>query len=220
MKAMDTEKQEVKQVEVVTDPIAEVASVVSQSRNPDDLADLCISQEYGTQIAVKKVITTVRIQKPDKQWFVQVRADSAWRRECYLLDCKEDREMYLVTKGAWPAISARFPGFAVPVVLHAGITSHNVPFLWPIRLPGPDGKSNPWHESARRAVEEASKGIWVQVISNQVHGCYDVFRSEGSLPDPDWPVDSFEELLRIAMKDRIIKDLDHYAVKKLRGIQA
>ena len=37
------------------------------------------------------------------------------------------------------------------------------------------------------------------------------------LPEPNWPDHSFDEILEIAFKDRIIKSKDHHVVKRLLG---
>ena len=37
------------------------------------------------------------------------------------------------------------------------------------------------------------------------------------LPEPEWPELSLRELLRIAFKDKMIDDLGHPVLRKLRG---
>ena len=39
-----------------------------------------------------------------------------------------------------------------------------------------------------------------------------------TIPDPEWPTLSFQELLRIAFRDRLIDRLDHPVIKRLRGL--
>ena len=46
---------------------------------------------------------------------------------------------------------------------------------------------------------------------------YEIFQAENKIPDPEWPEQSFAELLRIAFRDRLINTTDHPAVKRLRG---
>ena len=58
---------------------------------------------------------------------------------------------------------------------------------------------------------------WVRVKSNMGLGAYEIFEAEGSIPDPIWPELSFDAILRIAFKDRMIRSLDHPVVKRLRG---
>jgi hypothetical protein len=48
-------------------------------------------------------------------------------------------------------------------------------------------------------------------------GGYDVFQATGDLPEPKWPEQPLQELLRIAFKDRFITTLDHPVLQRLRG---
>jgi hypothetical protein len=38
------------------------------------------------------------------------------------------------------------------------------------------------------------------------------------MADPKWPELSFQELLRIAYRDRMVTKIDHPVVKRLRGL--
>jgi hypothetical protein len=48
-------------------------------------------------------------------------------------------------------------------------------------------------------------------------GAYDVFEATATLPEPQWPDQSFQELLKVGFKDRQIDSLDHPVIRKLRG---
>ena len=56
-----------------------------------------------------------------------------------------------------------------------------------------------------------------RVKANMGLGAYEIFEAEGSIPDPIWPELSFDAILRIAFKDRVVRSLDHPVVKRLRG---
>jgi hypothetical protein len=58
---------------------------------------------------------------------------------------------------------------------------------------------------------------WVRVAANMALGAYDVFEATGQLGDPEWPAARFAELLRVAFKDRYIKDSNHPVLRRLRG---
>jgi hypothetical protein len=90
-------------------------------------------------------------------------------------------------------------------------------FLWPVRLPGPDGKLNEWWRSAAEAAELAMTR-WVRVKANMDLGAYEIFSATGTLQDPTWPELSFNELLRIAFRDRVVDNIGHPVVKRLRGL--
>ena len=46
---------------------------------------------------------------------------------------------------------------------------------------------------------------------------YDIDVAMGAFPDPIWPSVTFPELLKIAFKGRMIEDLDHPVLRRLRG---
>lgn len=57
----------------------------------------------------------------------------------------------------------------------------------------------------------------LRVAANMSLGAYDVWQTEGPLPEPQWPETSFKDSLRTAFKDRLIDTLDHPVLKRLRG---
>ncbi len=62
-------------------------------------------------------------------------------------------------------------------------------------------------------------GSWVRVVSNRSLGAYEVLQSVGDIPDPSWTEHSFQELLRVAFKGRFVRDLEHPAQLRLRGMR-
>ena len=48
-------------------------------------------------------------------------------------------------------------------------------------------------------------------------GAYEMYEAGSLMADPVWPEISFQEILRIAFRDRIIDRIDHPVVKRLRG---
>ena len=88
--------------------------------------------------------------------------------------------------------------------------------LWPIRLPGEDGRIDHWSKSAMQAADRGSKQ-WVRVTANMSLGAYEMFTSEANIPEPNWPDLTLKQMLHIAFKDYMIKDMDHPVLKRLRG---
>ena len=121
-------------------------------------------------------------------------------------------EHYLVA----PALRDALVQDLVPVRLVTAITRHGDVFLWPVRLPGADGRSNYWHESMAAAAELAMTK-WVRISANMLSGRYDVFEATGAIPEPEWPDLSFRDLLKLAFGQRYIDDYDHAILKALRG---
>ena len=125
---------------------------------------------------------------------------------------KDDRETYVVA----PDVHQELPGELVPTVLFTAITRQGVVFLWPIRLPGPDGRHDEWNRSALEAAQLAMVG-WVRVASNRSLGAYEVFQAVAALPEPEWPTEGFAHVFGVAFRDHYIDSADHPAVRRLRG---
>ena len=90
--------------------------------------------------------------------------------------------------------------------------------LWPVKLPGPDGKHNEWHRSAAEAAERAMER-WVRVTPRTCRSAPTrCSRRNGDLPEPVWPDLSFPEILKIAFRDHIVDRADHPLVQRLRGM--
>lgn len=184
----------------------------SVAANPFDPARLRLSQDFASAVGVKKVLTTVPCRKPHRHEFVRVRTGTEWRLETGVFEDKINREVYLVDPSLW----ADLLGEVYPVCLFCAVTRQNGVLLWPVKLPGADGKSNSWNESAIAAAKLA-ESKWVRLAANMSAGMYDVYEAEGELSDPEWPELEFPEILRLAFKARFIQSLDHPAVKALRG---
>ena len=142
-----------------------------------NLDRLRLSQDFANKVGVKKAIITVPVRKPDRQWFVRVHPDPAWRLETAVLELRDDRETFVVDPDLWPEL----PGELVPKVLFTAINRQGVTFLWPVRLPGEDGRGNAWNSSALEAANLATKG-WVRVAANMSLGAYEVFQATAVLP--------------------------------------
>ena len=180
-----------------------------------DFSKYRLSQDFLSQVGVKKVLSTVPVRKPSKQEFVRVHPHEEWRLDTLLLELKDERENYLIA----PELHEELSEFATPTSLLTTISRQKVLMLWPTKLPGLDGQSNPWHVSALQAAKLAEEK-WVRISANMSLGGYEVFEALGNLSDPEWPDDgiNFNRLLEIAFRGRIINSLDHPIVKKLRGL--
>ena len=61
-----------------------------------ELEDLSLSQDFGSMVGVKKVVTTVPVRKPHKQEFVRVRPEDDFHFSTAVIEIKEDKEIFLV----------------------------------------------------------------------------------------------------------------------------
>ena len=189
-------------------------SITEEAPNPFDPASLRLGQDFAANLGVKKALLTVPVRKPDKAWFVRVHPDEAYRLQTPVIELKEERETYLVDRHLWPGLAGEST-FA-PRALYTAVNRQGVLFLWPVRLPGPDGKLDSWSQSAQEAAARAQHR-WVRVQANLSLGAYEVYEAPAELPDPRWPEQPFKELLEVAFKGKLIDRHDHPVLRKLRG---
>jgi hypothetical protein len=64
---------------------------------------------------------------------------------------------------------------------------------------------------------ETAKTKWTKMKSNMDVGYYEVFTAKGNLGDPAWPEAGIDELLAIALRNRVISTMDHPVIKRLNG---
>jgi hypothetical protein len=180
--------------------------------DPFDLSNLRLDQNFVESAGVKKLLTTVPVRKPNPQDYIRTHPASEYRMAVAVIELREDRELYLLP----PAIARELPGEFVMASIFTAINRQGVVFLWPVKLPSPDGRVNEWHRSAQEAAEMAMRR-WVRVKANMSLGAYEIFEAASTVADPQWPELSFQELLRVAFRDRLVNRLDHAVIKRLRG---
>ena len=183
-----------------------------QLNDPFDPAKLRMNQNFGESAGVKKLLTTVPVRKPNKQWFFRVRPGEEWRMNVCALELKEDREIYIIDQSCVPNLFSE----VVPMCIFTAINRQGVVFLWPIRLPDESGKHNEWHRAAFEAAERAEKN-WIRTQANMSLGSYEISVAQGDLGEPKWPEEDIKSLLKIGFRDKLINSLDHPVLKMLRG---
>jgi hypothetical protein len=178
----------------------------------DDLATFRIDPSKVGSLAGKKVLTTIKVGKPDRQTFFRMRPDPANDENFAVIELKEDNEFYLLDGGLYAewASEVRLCSFRV------GITLQGVLFLAPVVSQTDDGRRNHWNQSKREAYRRAET-TWVRMVANRGAGYYDVFEAAEQHADPAWPEGTFHELLRLGFKDDgFIRNGDHPVLKRLR----
>ncbi len=183
-----------------------------QGNDPFDLSRLRLSQDFAQTLGVRKLLNTVPVRKPNRQEFIRAHSNKDYLLETAVLELKEERENYLVSPNLWKEL----PSELTPKLLCTSLNRQRVLTLWPIRMPGEDGRLDQWNASAMEAAELA-RNRWVRVVANMSLGAYEVYEATGDLPDPEWPDLSFHEILKIAFKGHYITDLDHPVIRRLRG---
>ena len=174
-----------------------------------DLARIRLPQDFTGQVAVRKLTTTIPIRKPKPNDFIRVHPAIEPMRVWTLED---EQETFIVTGD----VAVTVPNDVVAMELVLTITRQGNILLWPLRILEKDGRINNWHTSRREAAARAVNA-WVRVSSNMHLGAYEVYEALGVIPDPVWPALSMDEIVRIAVKGRVIDSLDHPVLRKLRG---
>jgi hypothetical protein len=190
-----------------------------QAADPFDLANLRLDQSFVEAAGVKKLLTTVPVRRPNPQDWVRVHPSPEYREAALaLIELKEDRETYLLT----PPIAKQLTDECVRATIYTTINRQGVVHLWPVKLPREDSRGsrrvNEWYRSSQEAAELAMQQ-WVRVKANMSLGAYEIFKSQGAsvIPDPEWPTLTFNELLRIAFRDRLVNSFDHPVIERLRS---
>lgn len=196
---MTTEKPTMKLVDAAT------------SDDPYDLEQLRIDPSAMEGASVKKLLTTVPVRKPNKQEFIRVHPGLQYRETQAFIELKEERETYAVDLRAVPQLATEcFFATLFTVINRAGVL-----FLWPVKVPGADGKTLEWHSSAAMAAQHAMQ-VWTRVRANTSLGAYEMTEATSDkIPDPAWPELPFRDIYRLAFKDKIIRTLDHPVVRRL-----
>jgi hypothetical protein len=199
------------------EPLPQESTNPAESQTPDQdkfsIANIRLPQNFHDLAAVKQVRISVGIGKPGKSEFFMAHPGESYSVDIAMLEFEEDRkELYVLSRALWQEHASDMrPKRIVTLINRQGGIK-----LWPIGLPGEDGRINSWNESAFRAVDLATSN-WVKLTSNMANHAYEAFVATGNLPDPVWPEETFSQLLELAFRDRYIDSTDHPVLRKLRG---
>jgi hypothetical protein len=178
--------------------------------NPNAIDDLAIDQSHleeyanpGSESAV------VECEKPPRGIFFTVPPETGkpWKnRAFYFLLQMKDRDSYLIS----PAIAKQKEEEDTirPVLIARYVTMAGDEGLWPLKLNPPDGKSNAWNTSALNILELAESG-WLRIVSIKKHYRHQPSKKTLKEVPPKFTSRSFQDLIGIAFKDRIVTTLDH-----------
>jgi hypothetical protein len=177
----------------------------------DLLASLRIDQGYNSEVlGVKKPLLTVPVRKPSKTDYIRVHAEH-WL-DCFVIELKAEREHYFVV----PELAPTLAEFVEPVRLRYCVTRMGTAFLWPVKLPKEDRRTDAWRQSAAEAAAMA-EAKWLRVSADMHLGAYQPFVAVADLGPPKWPEEEWPVVVKVALRDRLIKSNDHPVVRELLG---
>jgi hypothetical protein len=177
-----------------------------------NLDSLRLSQNFDALTGVKKALLTVPLRKPHKyEWF---RTQPEWQFDAPVLKMRGDRkdDIFVVAEHIVPLL----PDEVTPTRFTGTVTRQDVFMLWPVRLPGRDGRHDEWSRTAIDAAQMA-RTSWIRMTANLHLGAYDVFQPVAEFPDPVWPDMDWNAILKLAFKNHVIDAGDHPAIRQLRG---
>lgn len=191
-----------------------VQNMAASTGGPDLLRRFALPTNYSEGLGgVKKKIAVVQVAKPKRNsWWI---ANPEHMLEAAILydETATGKDAYLVA----PELVAELGDDVVPTSLHGVITRQGVYMIVPVRLPGTDGRLDAWNESMREAITTSYEQP-VRTASSRDAGSYVLHLAPPTVVDmPAWPTETWEELLVIAFRGRMINDLDHPVLRRLRG---
>lgn len=190
------------------------AETQNDDADPFSPQNLAIAQSFATMTETKRLLTTVRVGKPNKEAWVRTSTDPDHWIVGSVLELKDQGdETYWLTPAVRDALIGEPCLKAVRLIL--AVDRPGNPFFWKIALPDPSGRSQPWVDSMVEAATVA-KSKWVRVAWSMATRGYEVTTAEIKA-EPKWPTESIRELLNIAFRGRIVSDVDHPVLRALRG---
>lgn len=180
--------------------------------NPAAAASFAIDQSHMEDFANPgEKSSIVEVQRPPKGQFftVQPETDKPWQnRAFYFLMELEGRDPLIVAPDIAKAKQDEEDTIR-PVLLVRYVTMTGEEALWAVKLDRPDGRSNAWNVSALNILEIATSGKWVRIVSMRKHYRHQVSKKTFEQVPPKFTDRSFQELVNIAFKDRVVADLEH-----------
>jgi hypothetical protein len=172
-----------------------------------------LSQDFTAETGVVESVSSIAVRKPKRQEWFRAFDGPGWPFPTRILESQEDKDtIYLVANRLWSVLGDELK----EKLLFLCLSRSGEVFLWPIRLVDPFGKPDYWSLTAREAAETA-KTRWTRNTSDMNRGRYRVYTSGVDLAPVQWPSLSPEEIIELAFGDRMIEDIDHPILRRLRG---
>ena len=190
------------------------ASLPTFNETGFNIADFRLPQNFAEHAGGERLIITIPVRKPTREAWFQTHPDEQFRLPAPVIELKESGDIYLVTQNLWSNLSDE-PTLMLKLLVPA-ITRQGDLFLWPIKLPGADGRLDSWNQSAMR-IAAVARDTWVRVGPNQPLGVYTARAAHDQNTRPVWPNLRLDKIIEIAFRDKIIKSMDHPVIRQLRG---
>lgn len=127
-----------------------------------DLSELKLKVGVGEGLPERKEVLSIPVRKPSKQTYIRVNPDPTWQIETYVLELKDDDELYLVDSSLWEALRNEI----TPKIILSCMTRQDSFFFWSIRLPNAENWVDNWSRTALDCARIAQTQ-WVRIQSDR-----------------------------------------------------
>jgi hypothetical protein len=207
---------------VVKDAFASSKAPPTKPYDPFAEENIQLPQDVLDEAVSHTELTIIPVIKPHPQHFIRVHPDPAYQHVAAIIELDEERGAnYLIHPTCLLAVKE----YGIPFrfqQLFFYVNTQETYFFWPIKMPNSD-RDNRWLDTARETVEKARRK-WVWVRSNMKLGGYESQPAidNDKMPEPEWPQKNGtpltkNELLKKAFRERLIMDIEHPVIRKLRG---
>ncbi len=180
---------------------------------PDDAWLNSIKLRADHAASIDRRPLEVPLRRPNKEQFFRVHPEN--RLDVMFAELKSERESFIVLGAEVESVLIEL---ITPARLFQCVTRQGDSIIWPAKLPVDGGRRDAWRETALLAAEAAEEN-WIRVHANMPLGAYAIARALEDLGDPKWPAMSFAELLKVALRDRIVDSMDHPLVRQHLGLR-
>jgi hypothetical protein len=192
------------------------AEATQTKRDELDLAQFRISQDVADFAGGRKLVTTIPIRKPAKEWWSRSSPDQRYWFRALVIELKESGEFYLPEPNVRTFLQECGEKTLVQKLLILSQNKQGDCFLWPIRVPAADQTLDAWSRSSLDAAARA-KRKWIRMYSNKSLGAYEILEHGNDCTEAKWPDLTMGEVMKIAFKGKLIKSIDHPVVCELLG---
>lgn len=201
---------------------------IEQGPNPFDLNSIRAPQDFMVSGGIKQ--TTLKVAagtRPPKDKFFRVHefspeyGNEEWCINATIFEHTFEGEIsaesFIVLPGSEPF--EKLQEKLKPVLIVFCVTLKGAKFFWELKLPtdSANRNSNSWAET-RLVIAKKAQTQWVRPRADMSAGGYQMETPIAHYPDPDWDGDDFQELFKVAYRERMIRDMDHAAVKEQLGL--
>jgi len=176
-----------------------------------DWDSMLLPDDAEGDIRTEEVLGVPRVKRPPNTQFFRCRKDLAGNMNVLDMETDGERVTYLVA----PRVAKQLADETAikAKVGRVCLTREGGLYLWLRSL----GGSDTWSQSAARVTDRA-ENEWARATSSKSLSEYKCVIATGIDDEPNWPKESFIEILQAAFEGKVIDSLDHPAVKQLQGL--